>query len=83
MYEEALKDFTVILGINPNYPEVYYYLGMCKSHLSEIDASIADFFKAFELGSRNTCILNGISCAYLKSGKPEKSLVYANMALEK
>lgn len=83
MFEEAIKDFGIILAMNPNYPEVYYYMGMCKSELLDIDAAINDFFKAFELGSRNNSILNGISFAYLKSNRCEKALVYANMALEK
>ena len=78
-----MKDFRVIYEMNQNYPEVYFYLGSCKSQLGDIESAIADFFHAFELGSRNNAILNGISCAYLKSGKPEKALVYANLALEK
>lgn len=83
MYEEALKDFGTILSMNANYPQVYYFLGRCKSELGDIEPAICDFFKAFELGSRSTSILNGVSCAYLKSGRPEKALVYSKLALER
>jgi hypothetical protein len=43
---------------------------MAKSNLGLISEAISDFFKARELGSRNIQILNGISYAYLKDGKP-------------
>lgn len=56
---------------------------MAKSNVGKIDDAIADFFKAIELGSRNVYLWNGISYAYLKAGKAEKSLVYVNIALEK
>lgn len=43
---------------------------MAKTNLGEIDAAIADFFRAVDLGSKNISIMNGISYAYLKAGKP-------------
>lgn len=65
-----MKDFETLLSMNPNYTEVYYYLGMSKVNLGDIDGAIADFFQSVDLGSRNTNLLNGLSYAYLKSGKP-------------
>lgn len=73
----------MLLSLEPSYPDVYYYLGMCKANLGQIDAAIVDFFKAVDLGSKNINIMNGISYAYLKSGRPDKALVYINIALEK
>jgi tetratricopeptide (TPR) repeat protein len=46
IYNKALKDFEVVASIEPDYPDIYYYLGICKSNLKEIDEAIADFFKA-------------------------------------
>lgn len=69
-YDLALKDFETLLSLDASYPEVYYYLGMSKANLGEIDAAIADFFKAVDLGSKNTSIMNGISFAHLKAGRP-------------
>ena len=54
---------------------------MAKSNLGQIDAAISDFFKAIELGNRSVNIMKGISYAYLKAGKPDKALVYINIAL--
>jgi len=71
------------MGMNPSYPEVYYYMGMCKANLGDIDGAIINFFQSIDLGSRNTNLMNGLSYAYLKAGKVEKSLVYVNLALEK
>ena len=62
---------------------MYYYLGMCKANLGNIDGAVADFFQSVDLGSRNTNLMNGLSYAYLKAGKYEKALVYINLALEK
>jgi hypothetical protein len=56
--------------LDPNYPDVYYFLGMSKANLGQIDAAIADFFKAIDFGSRNINLMNGISFAYLKADKP-------------
>ncbi len=56
-------------------------MGMCKANLGQIDAAIVDFFKAVDLGSKNINIMNGISYAYLKSGRADKALVYINIAL--
>ena len=49
MYENALKDFEVVVGIDENYPDVYYYRGMSKIYLqgeNMIDDALKDFFKA-------------------------------------
>jgi hypothetical protein len=56
---------------------------MAKNNLGRIDAAIADFYKAADMGSRNIYLMNGISFAYLKLSRPEKALVYINLALEK
>ena len=69
--------------MDPTYPDVYYYLGMSKTNLGDVDAAIAEFFKAIDLGSKSIKLMNGISYAYLKAGKPDKALVYVNIALEK
>ena len=58
-------------------------MGLSKTHLSDIDSALQDFFKAIELGSRNIEVFNGISYAYLMSGKYEKALIYSNISLEK
>lgn len=71
----------MVLSLDSNYPEIFYYIGMAKSNMGDIDTAIADFFKAPQLGCKNINIMNGISFAYLKAGKPEKALVYINMAL--
>lgn len=69
--------------MDPTYPEVYYYLGMTKAHLGEVDAAIADFFRSIDLGSKSVKLMKGISFAYLRAGKIDKALVYINIALEK
>jgi Flp pilus assembly protein TadD len=71
----------MLLALDANSPEVHYYLGMSKAHLGDVDGAIADFFRSIELGSRDNHLMTGLSFAYLKAGKKDKSLVYANLAL--
>lgn len=73
----------MMLTIDPNDPVAYFYIGKTKTSLGEIDSAIADFFKAIELGSRESSIIDGIAGAYLKAGKPDKALVYSNIALSR
>ncbi len=84
MYEKALKDFEVVVGIDENYPDIYYYRGMSKIYLESdnmIDEALKDFFKSIELGSTHVGIYNGVSCAYLQAKKYEKALIYSNICL--
>jgi lipoprotein NlpI len=55
--------------MNPNSPEVYYYLGMSKVNLGDVSGAIADFFQSISFGSRNNNLMTGLSFAYLKAGK--------------
>jgi lipoprotein NlpI len=55
--------------MNPDSPEVYYYLGMSKANLGNIDGAIADFFQSIDLGSRSNNLMTGLSFAYLKAEK--------------
>ena len=33
MYEKALRDFEVVVGIDENYSDIYYYRGMSKIYM--------------------------------------------------
>lgn len=35
MYQNALRDFEVVVGIDKNYPDIYYYRGMSKIYLED------------------------------------------------
>lgn len=70
-----------MLTLDPNDPMAFYYLGKTKTNLSEIDSALSDFFKAMELGCKDSKIINGIACTYLRAGIPLKAEVYSNIAL--
>ncbi len=49
MYDNALNDFEVVVGIDENYPDIYFYRGMSKIYLENelmIEEALKDFFKA-------------------------------------
>ena len=33
MYEKALRDFEVVVGIDENYSDIYYHRGMSKIYM--------------------------------------------------
>jgi hypothetical protein len=51
----------MVANFDESYPDVYYYRGLSKTQLGEIDSAIKDFFKSIELGSQQAGIFNGIS----------------------
>lgn len=73
----------MMLTLDENDPVAYFYIGKTRTCLGQIDSAIADFFKAIGLGSRESQIIDGIAGAYLKAGKPDKALVYSNIALSR
>ena len=39
----AINDFNEAIKIEPNYPEIYYYRGLSKIELCQLEESIEDF----------------------------------------
>ena len=49
-YQQAIRDYTEVLRIDPNIAEAYYNRGLCHLRLDHRDAAIHDLSKAGELG---------------------------------
>ena len=44
-HTKATEDFTKAISIEPNYPESYYFRGLSKIEMSNINEAIEDFNK--------------------------------------
>jgi len=47
--EDAIKDFSEALRLNPNHPKGYHLRGLAKEILGDDDAALEDFTKAIEI----------------------------------
>ena len=49
-YLLAKRDFSIVLALNPEYADAYYYQGMCNLYLGDKKQAIEDFEAAASLG---------------------------------
>src|SRR5215204_1440714 len=51
-YDEAIREYTKAIELNPQFAEAYYNRGIAYSDKKEYDAAIQDYTKAIELNPR-------------------------------
>jgi len=49
-YLLAKRDFSIVLALNPEYADAYYYNGMCNLYLGDKKQAIEDFEAAASMG---------------------------------
>ena len=52
-YNEAIKDFTRVIEIDPDNANAYFNRGCCYDSIGELDLAISDYSVALELDMRN------------------------------
>ncbi len=82
-HELAISDFNSAIGLEPGYPEIYYFRGISLLEQAKYQEAIQDFNYSLELGSKNPSIFSGIGQAFRLLKNYEKALYYLNFALEK
>ena len=56
-YGYAIEDFNILLRLDIEYAEVYYYRGLCRFFRSERELAEMDFEIAYELGNKTAGIM--------------------------
>jgi tetratricopeptide (TPR) repeat protein len=79
-YAQTTKCYDVLLEINPDDPDLYYYRGLCYSKTEQYDKSIQDLQKATDLRPKFFWAYLELSYAYYKAGQHEKSAESAEKA---
>ena len=70
-YEQALKDYTRAMELDPDFAEVYYNRGVSYYELGRYAEAIADFTRAIELNPQDDNTYGRRALAYLFSDQLE------------
>ena len=92
LYDEAMKEYSVILDVHPYFPEAAFYMGLTRFRQKDIEGAAGYFKKALDIypdhakarkGLDNVTkqFLNSGNNAY-KRGDLEKATAYYKKALE-
>ncbi|TGK34494.1 hypothetical protein EHQ12_05490 [Leptospira gomenensis] len=79
---EAKKALLKYLQENPDDPVGNYHLGMCFSHLNELDSAEEKFLKAIELNETFVAARIGLGVLYAKKKDKPKAEIQFSKALE-
>ena len=52
-YKEAIKDFTMVIQIDPENANAFFNRGCCYDSVGELDLAISDYSVALELDMKN------------------------------
>lgn len=80
-YEMAAVIYTELLNHNPD-PLIYALRADAYDRLGDIDAAIADYLAALELGTTEYGVLNNLCWNLAITGQAEKALPYCEQAVE-
>lgn len=81
-YDEAQKEFEIVLKENPDMAEPYFGLGMCYEYRGEYDTAIKYYLKAIEINDQFPGSYNNIASIYSKQGKIDLAIEYSERAVK-
>jgi tetratricopeptide (TPR) repeat protein len=73
-HEDALRDFSRAVALNPNVEAYYFGRAKARERLGRLDEAIADYRKAVSLKADYIEAYNDLGVAYRKKGEYEKSV---------
>ena len=74
-YQQAIKDFTKAIELNPQYAMAYYNRGLTYGrNLGNYQQAIKDYTKAIQLNPQDAMAYYKRGLAYAKSGDAQKAL---------
>jgi tetratricopeptide (TPR) repeat protein len=81
-YDEAIKDFTEVLELNPDHPDALYYRGMAWAHKKNFGRAIEDFTEAVKKNPNDADSFVARGEAWQSRGKIHKALNDFKQALQ-
>jgi tetratricopeptide (TPR) repeat protein len=81
-YENALKDYDVLLILYPDKPEWYLYKGQAKMSLQRYEEAEKEYLLALAIDSVNTDVINSLGSLYYIVDLYEEAKGYFNQVLK-
>lgn len=81
--DDAVKDFTAAIAIDPSGADFYDYRGRAFHALDDYNSALADYDKAVAMGERGADLLNNRADVLLNLGRIDEALTGADAALTK
>ena len=82
-YQQAVKHFTNVIQLMPEFAEAYNSRGFAYFLKAELDDAIVDFSKAIELNTDYTEAYNNRSAAYRDKGDFDKAIADSSKAIQR
>jgi DnaJ family protein C protein 7 len=82
-YDEALKDLTSAIELNPNYPQAYFKRGEVNQKLKNFDSAVHDYQRAQDLNPQKFHISDKIRKARMEAKKAEHKDYYQILGVAK
>ncbi len=81
-YEQALRYYTTVIGMDPNYSEYYNDRGNILLRLGRLEEARADYLKAAELGLPYFEVFTNLGQCYRRMGAMEEAIASYSRALD-
>lgn len=81
-HEDAIRDYTLCINLDPNDADAYYNRGICYNQSKQYEQSIKDYDKVIELNPHHTLAHNNRGNSYVSLGKIEQALQDYHKAIE-
>jgi len=79
---EALKHWRTVLSKEPGNPGAYYYAGVCRFNIGELDNAIINFNKSFDYPEKGFNANYYLGRIYEQKGDNAKAITYYNKYLQ-
>ena len=82
MLDEAIEEFTTVIGIEPNHADAYYERGLAYAKQGDLDQAVIDFTQAIEIDPNFAVAYNDRGLIYVNQSNANQSLSDFSKALE-
>jgi TolB-like protein/Tfp pilus assembly protein PilF len=81
-FKEARREFERAIALNPNYPEVYYFLAALFSSLGQFDAAITELKRGLELDPLSSIMRTSLARCYVLERRFAEAIDFLHKTIE-